>query len=143
MHHRDGVFGARRRVFLPGAFTVDGSLPCFFFSIDHGVYCVCLPSSSSSSSSSFLFAHTLASREGRRLLFFLSHCPRFQRKASHIYIYHRSSILLTLLLSRACIQLRCMPQFAKVFLTVFFSMTLWITKTGSYLLQPFFTLSSA
>jgi hypothetical protein len=68
MHHWDGVFGAWRREFPKGAFTVDGLFPCFFFSIDHGVSLAC---PTSSSPSSFLFVHTLASREGRRLLYSL------------------------------------------------------------------------
>lgn len=68
MQHWVGVFGAWRREFFKGAFTVDGLFLCFSFSMDHGVSLACL---TSSSPSSFLFDHTLASREGWRLFFFL------------------------------------------------------------------------
>jgi hypothetical protein len=94
MHHWNGVFGVWRREFLKGAFTVDGLVLCFSSSMDHGVSLACLISSFSSS---FLFVHTLASREGWRLFVFSFSPAVLESKAVRIInICHHSSLLSSL-----------------------------------------------
>jgi hypothetical protein len=80
--------------FLKGAFTVDGLVLCFSFSMDHGVSLACLISSFPSS---FLFVHTLASREGWRLFVFFSPAVLESKAVRIIDIYHHSPPLNTLL----------------------------------------------